>query len=64
MGDWLAGAWGVRLCHGKPNSGPHTHPCPQNVWRNPSLRGDWAQGGGGVLAAEERALLDAYGSKK
>lgn len=46
---------------------PHTF-ClaltPQNVWRNPSLRGQWAQGGGGKLAQEERALLDAYGSKQ
>ncbi|PRW56692.1 LIM domain and RING finger isoform A [Chlorella sorokiniana] len=37
---------------------------PQNAWRNPALRGQWAQGGGGQLAQEERALLDAYGSKK
>ncbi|KAL4444334.1 hypothetical protein ABPG75_012071 [Micractinium tetrahymenae] len=35
---------------------------PQNVWRNPSLKGQWAKGGGGTLAAEERALLDAYGA--
>lgn len=37
---------------------------PQNAWRNPNLRGQWAKGGGGQLAQEERALLDAYGSKK
>jgi hypothetical protein len=50
---------------------PRVH--PQNPWRNPALRdaalppgsrarGDWARGGGGALAAEERALLDAYGT--
>lgn len=37
---------------------------PQNAWRNPNLRGQWAKGGGGQLAQEERALLDAYGRKK
>lgn len=36
-------------------------PLWQNVWRNPNLKGQWAKGGGGTLAAEERALLDAYG---
>ncbi len=36
----------------------------QNVWRNPNLKGQWAKGGGGTLAAEERALLDAYGAPK
>jgi len=33
------------------------------VWRNTNLRGQWAKGGGGQLAQEERALLDAYGKK-
>jgi hypothetical protein len=47
-----------------PSTEPTPHCLLQNVWRNPSLRGEWAQGGGGVLAAEERALLDAYGSRK
>jgi hypothetical protein len=32
----------------------------QNAWRNPNLRGQWAAGGGGSLATQERALLDAY----
>ncbi|KAL4858640.1 E3 ubiquitin-protein ligase hel2 [Chlorella vulgaris] len=36
---------------------------PQNAWKNPSLRGQWADGGGGTLATEERALLEAYGRK-
>lgn len=43
---------------------PNTLPLFQNVWRNPSLQGQWAKGGGGTLATEERALLDAYGASK
>lgn len=43
---------------------PHPHPPLQNAWRNPNLKGQWAKGGGGTLAAEERALLDAYGQAK
>ena len=41
---------------------PPLRPTLQNVWRNPSLQGQWSKGG--TLAQEERALLDAYGSRR
>ena len=34
---------------------------PQNVWRNPNLKGKWSKTG--ALAQEERALKDAWGKK-
>jgi E3 ubiquitin-protein ligase ZNF598 len=34
---------------------------PQNVWRNPNLKGKWSKNG--ALAQEERALKDAWGKK-
>jgi hypothetical protein len=37
---------------------------PQNAWRNPSLRGEWAAGGAGALAQQDRALNEGWGKKK
>jgi hypothetical protein len=37
---------------------------PQNVWRNPALKGQWAADGAGTMATEERALNDAWSKKK
>ncbi|KAL4532947.1 hypothetical protein Ndes2526A_g08409 [Nannochloris sp. 'desiccata'] len=36
---------------------------PQNVWRNPALKGQWASDGAGKMAGEERALNDAWSKK-
>lgn len=36
---------------------------PQNVWKNPNLKGTWASKGAGQLAQRERALNDAYAKK-
>lgn len=36
---------------------------PQNVWKNPNLKGEWASKGAGQLAQRERALKDAYSKK-
>ncbi len=36
---------------------------PQNVWRNPALKGQWAADGAGKMAGEERALNDAWNKK-
>lgn len=36
---------------------------PQNVWRNPALKGQWASAGAGKLAGEERAVKDAWEKK-
>ena len=33
---------------------------PQNIWRNPALKGQWASAGAGKLAGEERAVKDAW----
>jgi hypothetical protein len=37
---------------------------PQNPWRNPNLRGEWASKGAGQLAQRERALKDALTKKR
>lgn len=37
---------------------------PQNPWRNPNLRGEWASKGAGQLAQRERALKDALSKKR
>ncbi len=36
---------------------------PQNVWKNPNLKGEWASKGAGQLAQRERAMKDAYSKK-